>query len=162
MSSPVEVIRGALEDAELKYEMPEEGKFIVTLPGEHKLQTMCWLIVGMHALQVEAFVMRKPDEGHEDIYALLLRRNQKNFAVAWAIDKLGDIYLSARLPLAAVTHESIDQILGSVLEASDGMFDTLVEMGFESAIRKEWQWRLDRGESTANLKAFEHLKPSDA
>ena len=157
-----EVVRQALDDAELKYENPEPGRFLVTLPGEHKLATMCWLIVGTHAFQVEAFVMRKPDESAEEIYRMLMQRNQRTFAVAWSLDKLGDIYLSGRLPLSTVNAADLDQILGEVLASSDDTFDALVEMGFESAIRKEWEWRISRGESTANLKAFEHLKPSTA
>ena len=32
--------------------------------------------------------------------------------------------------------------------------------GFATAIRKEWEWRLSRGESTRNLEAFEALRPS--
>jgi len=44
-----------------------------------------------------------------------------------------------------------------VLEYSDGSFNTILELGFASAIRKEWDWRTSRGESTANLQAFRHL-----
>lgn len=47
--------------------------------------------------------------------------------------------------------------MGSVLEAADGAFNTLLEMGFASAIRKEYEWRVSRGESTRNLDAFSHL-----
>jgi hypothetical protein len=48
-------------------------------------------------------------------------------------------------------------LLGQVLEAADGDFNTLLEIGFASSIRREWAWRTDRGESLANLKAFAHL-----
>ena len=48
-------------------------------------------------------------------------------------------------------------MLGQVLEAADGDFNTLLELGFASSIRREYAWRTDRGESTANLAAFEHL-----
>ena len=34
--------------------------------------------------------------------------------------------------------------------------------GFGSSIRKEWEWRLSRGEPTHNLEAFRHLAPPDA
>jgi hypothetical protein len=44
-----------------------------------------------------------------------------------------------------------------VLEAADGDFNTLLELGFATSIRREYAWRTDRGESTANLRAFEHL-----
>jgi len=30
-------------------------------------------------------------------------------------------------------------------------------LGFPTAIRREWQWRVERGESTANLEAFRAL-----
>jgi hypothetical protein len=43
------------------------------------------------------------------------------------------------------------------LEYSDGAFNTILELGFATAIRKEWDWRISRGESTANLEAFAHL-----
>ena len=47
-----------------------------------------------------------------------------------------------------------DRVLGTVLEQADGSFNTLLEMGFASAIRKEHAWRTSRGESTRNLEAF--------
>ena len=44
-----------------------------------------------------------------------------------------------------------------MLEAADGDFNTLLELGFASSIRREWDWRVSRGESLANLQAFKHL-----
>ena len=67
---------------------------------------------------------------------------------------LGDIYLDGRLPLAAVTPEEIDRLLGAVLTYADESFNTILELGFASSIRKEWEWRVSRGESTRNLEAF--------
>jgi hypothetical protein len=50
-----------------------------------------------------------------------------------------------------------------VLETADGDFNTLLEIGFATSIRREYAWRVSRGESLANLKAFEHmLTPSEA
>jgi hypothetical protein len=79
------------------------------------------------------------------------------YSVAYAINELGDVYLVGRLPLGAVTDREIDRILGAVLQYSDASFNQLLELGFSSAIRREWAWRVSRGESLANLKAFEHL-----
>ncbi|MCW2524759.1 MAG: hypothetical protein JWO63_3094, partial [Frankiales bacterium] len=84
----------------------------------------------------------------------LLAHNPRMFAVAWAIDDAGDVYLSGRLPLAAVTVEVIDRLLGSVLDYADSAFNTLLEIGFGTSIRREWAWRESRGESLANLAAF--------
>jgi hypothetical protein len=76
------------------------------------------------------------------------------FGVAFAVDHLGDIYLDGRLPLSTVTPEEVDRLLGAVLAYADESFNTILELGFASSIRKEWEWRLARGESTRNLEAF--------
>jgi hypothetical protein len=89
----------------------------------------------------------------------MLEHNTRLYAVAFALDHLGDIYLSGRLPLDAVTPDEVDRLLGATLEAADSSFNTLLELGFASAIRKEWEWRLSRGEPTYNLAAFTHLAP---
>ena len=154
MTEAGDVIRAALTEAELDFAEPQPGQFFVKLPGTHKLFTNCWLVVGQHGLLVEAFVCRQPDENHQEFYAFLLRRNAKTFAVSFAIDKAGDVYLVGRLPLAAVTPDDVDRILGAVLQYSDETFDLLLEIGFASSIRREWAWRQKRGESTANLQAF--------
>ena len=56
--------------------------------------------------------------------------------MGYAVDRLGDVYVTARLPLSTVTADEIDRLLGQVLEAADGSFNTLLELGFASAIRK--------------------------
>ena len=114
----------------------------------------CRFDVGRHALELHAFVCRKPDENFGGVYRWLLERNMKMYAVAFGLDRMGDIYLDARLPLVAVTPEEIDRLLGAVLEYSDGSFNTILELGFASSIRKEWEWRVSRGESIRNLEAF--------
>ena len=115
--------------------------FSFSLPGEKKLQTPVRLDVGPHALGVHAFVCRNPDENHERVYRWLLERNLKMYAVAFAVDQLGDIYLDARLPLEGVTAEELDRLLGSVLSHADESFNSILELGFASSIRKEWEWR---------------------
>ncbi|MGB8651025.1 MAG: YbjN domain-containing protein [Mycobacteriales bacterium] len=162
MTEAADVIRTALKEAELDFAEPQPEQFFVKLPGTHKLVTNCWLVVGQHGLLVEAFVCRKPDENHDEFHRFLLRRNARTFAVSFAIDKVGDVYLVGRLPLAAVTPEEVDRILGAVLQYADETFDPLLEIGFATSIKKEWQWRQKRGESTANLQAFARFAAPDA
>ena len=150
----VEVIRAYLVEHELEHDEIGEGVFSLTLPGEKKLQTPVRLDVGPHALGIHAFVCRKPDENHERVYRWLLERNLKLYAVGFALDAVGDIYLDGRLPLSAITPAELDRLLGSVLTYADDSFNTILELGFASSIRKEWEWRRLRGESTANLEAF--------
>ncbi|WP_221348287.1 YbjN domain-containing protein [Streptomyces beigongshangae] len=158
-----QTVEEVLKDAELEWESPEPGHFVVKLPGTRKLSTTVSLIVGRHSLSLNAFVIRHPDENEAGVHRWLLERNLKLYGVGYAVDPLGDIYVAGRLPLAAVTPDEIDRLLGSVLEAADGSFNTLLELGFASAIRKEYAWRVSRGESTRNLDAFSNLtqRPTD-
>jgi hypothetical protein len=155
------IVERSLTEAGLGWESPADGTYVVTLPGTRKLSTTCSLVVGRHSLSVNAFVIRRPDENHEAVHRWLLERNTRLYGVSYALDGLGDIYLVGRLSLAAVTPEELDRLLGTVLENADGSFNTLLEMGFATAIRREYAWRTARGESTRNLEAFTHLtRPS--
>lgn len=151
------VITAALDELGVDYDRREPGQFLVTLPGTKRLRTPTWLLVRDHALFVQAFVCRRPDQGHENVYRFLLQRNARLYGVSYALDRIGDIHLIGRVPLSAVTTEEIDRVLGQVLETADGDFNTLLELGFADSIRREYAWRVDRGESLANLTAFEHL-----
>lgn len=147
---------------EQDFEFTEEGEtFHLELPGVRKLKTPVRLEIGPHALIVDAFVCRRPDENFEGVYRWLLERNARMFAFAFALDALGDIYLNARLPLSLIDDDEIDRLLGSALSYADDAFNRILELGFASSIRKEWEWRLATGESTANLAAFEALRPRD-
>ena len=150
----LDVVRTYLTDNDIEHEESAEGVFSFSLPGEKKLQTAVRLDVGLHALGVHAFVCRNPDENHGRVYRWLLERNLKMYAVSFAVDRLGDIYLDARLPLAAATPGELDKLLGSVLSYADESFNAILELGFATSIRKEWEWRKLRGEPTHNLEAF--------
>jgi hypothetical protein len=156
-----DVVRDHLQANDIEFEEAPAGTFVAVLPGVYKLRTTVSLAIGEHSLTINAFVARHPDENADAVHRWLLERNLRMFGVAYAVDHLGDIYLSGRLPLHAVTSDELDRVLGSVLEYADGSFNTILEMGFASAIRREWQWRVTRGESTANLEAFRHLAERD-
>ena len=156
-ADPERVLSEFLAQSGLEWEAVPPSTYVVTLPGERKLRTTAALTIGAHAMTVNAFVARNPDENHDLVHRWLLERNRRMYSVAFSVDHLGDIYLVGRISLDSVTPDELDRVLGCVLEYSDGSFNTILELGFASAIRKEWAWRLSRGESTANLAAFAHL-----
>jgi hypothetical protein len=156
-----ELIERVLDDRELEWESTGDSSWVVSLPGTHKLKTACNLIVGEHSLRIEAFVMRRPDERHEELWAWLLRRNARMYGVAFSIDAVGDVYLTGRVALGGLDEDELDRLLGSVLTYADESFDTMLEIGFGTSIRREWEWRVKRGESLANLQAFKHLASDD-
>lgn len=170
MTSPAErhldTLSAALDDAGIEYSRKASGganseHVVLELPGEKKLKTTVLLTAGQHGVRVEAFVCRRPDENHQAVYRFLLRRNRRLYAVAYTLDNVGDIYLIGRLSEDALTPAEIDRVLGQVLEAADGDFNRVLEIGFLTSIRREWAWRVARGESLRNLQAFEHLIDED-
>jgi hypothetical protein len=107
--------------------------------------------------------VRNPDENHAEVYRFLLRRNLRLPGVAYGVDRSGDVYVTARVPAPGVDADHLDQLLGVVLSAADEPFNELLAMGFLTSMRKEWEWRISRGESLRNLEAFRAIleRPGD-
>lgn len=133
------------------------GEYVVTLPGERKLRTVASVVVREAVTSVSAFVVRNPDENHEAFYRYLLRRNLRMPMLAYAVDASGDVYVRGSVPTPAVDDELLDQLMGALLTAADEPFNELLALGFLESMKKEWAWRVSRGESLANLEAFRHL-----
>jgi hypothetical protein len=151
-------VHAYLDDAGIEWDLGgRPGEFVVTLPGEKKLRTVASLLVGDRYTSVSAFVVRNPDENHEEFYRHLLRRNLRMPGLAYAVDTTGDVYVKGEVPTAAVDGAYLDQLFGVVLEAADSPFNDLLVLGFLTSMRKEWAWRISRGESTRNLEAFRRL-----
>ena len=162
MSQLRSVLEEYLASAEVEWEPgARDGEYVVTLPGERKLKTVASLLAGDDALSVSAFVIRNPDENHEQFYRVLLRRNLRLPGLAYAVDASGDVYLTGRLPAAGVDARYLDQLLGVLLDAADTPFNDLLATGFLTSMQKEWDWRVSRGESLRNLEAFRHLLEHD-
>ena len=81
---------------------------------------------------------------------------------AFAVDHLGDVYLRAAIPREAVTEDLIDRLMGEFLTVADSSFNELLVRGFITSMKKEWEWRVSRGESTRNLEAFRKILDPDA
>ena len=146
----------------VSFSSPQPGAFLVRLEGQHKLVTMTWLIADTHSLQVEAFFCRQPDENHAEFYRFLLERGSRMFGVHFALDPVGDVYLVGQAAAGRDQPEEIDRLLGCVLSYSDENFDHALMIGFASSIRREYAWRVKRGESLANLRAFTRVTQPDA
>ena len=86
-----------------------------------------------------------------------MRRNLRMPGLAYAIDGSGDVYVKGEVPTTAIDAAYLDQLFGVVLDAADTPFNELLVLGFLTSMRKEWAWRISRGESTRNLEAFRHL-----
>lgn len=134
------------------------GEIVASLPGDHRLVTTTSILVGAHSVSVVAFVCRRPASDAAGVHQWLLGRNARLPGVAFAVDRLGDIYLVGRIPLAAVVApggaSTFDVLLGALARTADESFDELLRRGFADAIRSEDAWRRSRGLPRDNLAAF--------
>lgn len=158
MNAALDILREALWESKVDFEELDSSTLLVTVPGEKKLYTNVIFKVSDKTLSVNAFVIRKPDQNNDRVHEWLLRHNASNYLLSYAVNELGDVYLVGRLPISLVTKEEVDRILGAIHEYCDSSFNILLELGFADAIRREWAWRVSRGESVANLEAFKHLQ----
>lgn len=158
MTEIQQTIKDFLAETELEWELgARDGEFVVSLPGERKLKTVVSLLVGESSLTATAFVIRHPDENQAEFYQYLLRRNLRRPGIAYATDRHGDVFVVSRIPVTAVDAAYLDTLFGIMLEAADEIFNELLVIGFRTSMQREWDWRINRGESTRNLDAFRHL-----
>lgn len=150
-------VKSYLSESGLEPQDVSNSALVITVQGNAKLKINVALAIGDHTFRIESFVARNPDENHENVYRWVLEENRRLLNVAFCLDTFGDIYLRGSMPIANMTMNDVDQLLGVVIAESDRSFNPLLELGFKSAIEREWAWRTSNGMNTANLKAFAHL-----
>jgi hypothetical protein len=100
------------------------------------------ITVGMagdeRTLRMQAFVLRAPDRRHREVYRRLLQKNlDLRVTGPWrfALDELGDVYLVAQVPLAALDTAALDGVLGALAGVVDATWAGLVAVGFAAPER---------------------------
>jgi hypothetical protein len=123
----------------------DDGRWTITLAGDHKRTVGVTLSIGDHTLTAQSFFMRAPDEDRERVYDLLLRRHLRSYTLRFALHPDGDLLLVGVLPLAAVTDDELDRMLGQLLTVADETFDEALRLGFATYIDREQAWRAQTG-----------------
>ena len=111
---------------------PGERRWYVRLRGEEKSTTTIWFTLGQRTLHYETYVMPAPEENHAAFYEHLLRRNLKLFGVAFAVGAEDAVFLVGQLPNAAVDHDELDRILGSLYAHVEQFFRPALRIGVAS------------------------------
>jgi hypothetical protein len=122
-----------------------EDRWMTMLEGDWKRTIPVLLDLGDRRLTVTSLFSGVPDEGHAEVYRILLQRNQRPGPVHFALDDEGDLILTGAIPLAAVDAELLDELLGQVLTVSDESFNQVLRTGFASYLEAEQRWRARAG-----------------
>ena len=108
-----------------------EGRFGVRMAQQVRDFTTVWFEVGERTLGYEAYVLPNSPGDVAEVHRQCLIRNQSSWRVHFAVDKDGDVFLRGRIPLADVTTETLDEVLGAIYEQVEVSFRGLVRAGFE-------------------------------
>lgn len=136
----------ALTDLGVTLERVDAGAYVATLHGQRRLTTHVWLIVGEQDVTVEAFVFHVVADACPDpsaLHRLLLRRNLRLRDVHFAVDDIGDVYLTGSLAHSAATAAGVDRLLGEVWQLLEDDQETL----FTAAYGDQWRtqaWLADK------------------
>jgi hypothetical protein len=145
VSEPTETARAVVADflaaADLGGQRLDDATWFVQLAGERKRTIPVYLEVGERHLAVQSFFMRAPDENEGELYRYLLGRHLRSYVLRFAVAETGDVLIVGVVPLAAVTAEELDRLLGQLLSVADDAFDRALRLGFASYIEREQAWR---------------------
>ncbi|GGI07626.1 YbjN domain-containing protein [Egicoccus halophilus] len=134
-----------LAAAELDVDEVGDDRWLTMLSGEWKRTIPLLLDLEERTLKVTSLLAGVPDEGHAEVYRILLHKNQRPLPVHFALDDEGDLILTGRVPLAAIDERAADELLGAVLTLSDETFNQVLRAGFASYLDVEQRWRAKNG-----------------
>ena len=122
------------------FERVEAGAYVLTLHGERRPATLLWLIAGEQAVAVEVFVMHVVHSGCPDpapLHRLLLAKNLRLRDVHFAVDDVGDVFLTGSLPHEAITVDGVDRLLGEVLALLEHSQGALLQTAYGDRLQTD-------------------------
>lgn len=123
-----EAILRAQEHAEV--ESLGEGSWLVSMPGEVRQRVNVATVLRADRVSFYFFMVRGPRDNREALYRLLLRKNLRSFAMKYALDADGDVWLVAELPRSGFDGEELDRVLGVIYQEAESAFESLVHLGY--------------------------------
>lgn len=126
------IVRDWEADPELPVEYCEEvdGRWAVRVSQQSRDATTVWLDVGERTVSLEAYVLPAPPHGIEEVYRQLLFRNGSARLSRFAIDRDGEIYVRARVPLEWADADGLGAVFAEITEQIDLAFRPLLRAGF--------------------------------
>jgi len=119
-------------DRGAKHQGGDDLRWYVRMRGEEKEHTTIWMTLGQRTLRYEAYVMPAPEENVAAVYEQALRRNEKLVGAHFAIGVEDALFLRGEIPVAALTEEELDRIIGSLYAYVEQSFPSLIRLGYAS------------------------------
>jgi len=115
---------------------PDLGRWYLRLRGDEKDFVTVWLTVRQRTVHHEAQVMPAPEVNERETFEYLLRRNAELHQMRFALGAEDAVYLVGEVPVAALSEDELDRIVGSVLAYVDAYFPTAMSIGYAGRYRR--------------------------
>ncbi len=109
-----------------------ERRWFVRVTGDDKDVFTIWFHLRQRTLHYETYVMPAPEENEAAFYHHLLRRNLTMYGAAFAIGDEDAVFLVGQLDNAAIDHDELDRVLGSLYAWVEQFFRPALHIGFAS------------------------------
>jgi hypothetical protein len=110
----------------------DEIRWYVRMHGEEKEFTTLWFTLGQRTLRFETYVMPAPEENADQLFDVLLRRNDSLVGVHFSVGAEDAVYLRGEIPNHALKEGELDRIVGTMFATVERHFPSLLRIGFAS------------------------------
>lgn len=116
----------------------DKGHFhwLIRLKGEEKDVITLWLSLRQRTVFAETELMPAPDEHREELYRYLMVKNHELRELHLAIGPEEGIYLVTQIPVAELTIDRMDELVGATVHYVDELYPTAMSMGLASVYRR--------------------------
>ena len=116
----------------------DRGHFhwLIRLKGEEKDVITLWLSLRQRTVFAETELMPAPDEHREELYRYLMVKNHELRELHLAIGPEEGIYLVTQIPVAELTTDRMDELVGATVHYVDELYPTAMSMGLASVYRR--------------------------
>jgi hypothetical protein len=108
----------------------EDGAWLVSMEGHVRERINVATVLRADRVCFYFFMVRSPRQNHESFYRAILRKNLRSFAMKYALDADGDVWLVAEMPRNGFDADELDRILGVFHQESESAFEALVHLGY--------------------------------
>jgi hypothetical protein len=108
----------------------QENAWLLSLAGQVRQRINIAVVLRADRVSFYFFMVRGPRENREELYRLLLKKNLRTYAMKYALDGDGDVWLLAELPRAGFGAAELDRVLGVFYQESEAAFEALVHLGY--------------------------------
>jgi hypothetical protein len=109
----------------------KDGALVVAVPCEARGVLPVGVSLKGRLAVFQAFLVRAPERGHEDVYARVLAKHLQPSVWRFGIDDTGDIFITGVLPIAQLSPAILDETLAGLSLLVDGTYEGLVRTGFD-------------------------------